>query len=283
MSSDAKTGSFLDAGNTTTSVTVPVGQTSADFYYTDTIAGDVTLTATASLGRPETVQIATQTLTVIEEAQPPLVGDVNGDGTVNIFDLVIAAGQFGQAGGNLKGDVNGDGSVNIFDLVLVAGNFGQSAVVAAPATAKVQLTTDQKRYIASAIDQLESNPNRSNEEEIALNVLKSILPERLPTQTQLLANYPNPFNPETWIPFQLAQDADVNITIYGVTGQQIRKIDLGYQLAGEYLNRDQAIYWDGKTETGETVSSGTYFYQIQARLKSQAGDYTDTRKMMILK
>jgi hypothetical protein len=283
LSSDAKTGSFLDAGNTTTSVTVPAGQTSADFYYTDTIAGDVTLTATASLGRPETVQIATQTLTVIEEAQPPLVGDVNGDGTVNIFDLVIAAGQFGQAGGNLKGDVNGDGSVNIFDLVLVAGNFGQSAVVAAPATAKVQLTTDQKRYIASAIDQLESNPNRSNEEEIALNVLKSILPERLPTQTQLLANYPNPFNPETWIPFELSQDAEIRLTIYGVTGQQIRKIDLGYQLAGEYLNRDQAIYWDGKTETGETVSSGTYFYQIQARLKSQAGDYTDTRKMMILK
>ena len=177
----------------------------------------------------------------------------------------------------MKGDVNDAGQVNIFDLVLVAGNFGQSAIVAAPATTEVQLTTDQKRHIASAIDQLESNSNWSNEEEIALHVLKSILPERLPTQTQLLANYPNPFNPETWIPFQLSQDVEVTLTIYDVTGQQVRKIDLGYQLVGKHLNRDQAIYWDGKTGTGKTVSSGTYFYQIQA------GDYTTTRKMVILK
>ena len=75
--------------------------------------------------------------------------------------------------------------------------------------AKIELTTEQKHHIASAIDQLESNSNRSNAEEIALNVLKAILPERLPTQTQLLANYPNPFNPETWIPFQLSQDSTV--------------------------------------------------------------------------
>ena len=75
-------------------------------------------------------------------------------------------------------------------------------------TTRRQLTTLQKHHIASAIDQLESNSNRSSEEEIALNVLKVILLERLPTQTQLLANYPNPFNPETWIPFKLAQDCN---------------------------------------------------------------------------
>ena len=112
---------------------------------------------------------------------------------------------------------------------------------------------------------------------MALNVLKAILPERLPTSTQLLANYPNPFNPETWIPFQLNQDTEVRLTIYDVAGQQVRKIDLGYQLAGRYLNRDQAIYWNGRTEAGEDVSSGTYFYQLHA------GDYQATRKMVIRK
>ena len=162
--------------------------------------------------------------------------------------------------------------------MIVAGNFGKSLVAAAPAmTAKIELTTEQKRHIASAIDKLESKENRSSAEEIALNVLKSILPERLPTQTQLLANYPNPFNPETWIPFQLAQDSTVTAKIYDVTGKQIRMIQLGYVQAWNYVESSKAIYWDGRTDIGEHVSSGTYFYQIEA------GDYMETRKMVILK
>ena len=103
------------------------------------------------------------------------------------------------------------------------------------------------------------------------------MPERLPTQNQLLANYPNPFNPETWIPFQLAQDSTVMAKIYDVTGKQIRMIELGYVQAGNYVESSKAIYWDGRTEDGEQVSSGTYFYQIEA------DGYTDIRKMVILK
>ena len=124
---------------------------------------------------------------------------------------------------------------------------------------------------------MESNSNRSNTEEIALSVLKAILPERLPTRTQLLSNYPNSFNPETWIPFKLAQDSTVTAKIYDVTGKKIRMIELDLLSAGNYVEASKAIYWDGRTEDGEQVSSGTYFYQIEA------GGYTETRKMLILK
>ena len=111
------------------------------------------------------------------------------------------------------GDGNSDDGVNIFDLVIVAGNFGKSLAAAPSMISKIELTTEQKHHIGLAIDQLESNSNRSSEEEIVLSVLKAILPDRLLAQTKLLANYPNPFNPETWIPFQLAENSTVTAKI----------------------------------------------------------------------
>ena len=243
-------------------------------------AGDYTVVVNAENadGFADPVQT---TITVTGETTKPepqkLTGDVNGDNVVNIFDLVIAAGSFGKTGTGIMGDVNGDGGVNIFDLVIVAGNFGKSLVAAPSMTAKIELTTEQKHHIASAIDQLESNNNRSYEEETVLDILQAILPERLPTQTQLLANYPNPFNPETWIPFQLTQGSTVTAKIYDVTGKQIRMIELGHLPAGNYVESSKAIYWDSRTETGEQVSSGSYFYQLQV------DEYTETKKMVILK
>jgi flagellar hook assembly protein FlgD len=93
----------------------------------------------------------------------------------------------------------------------------------------------------------------------------------------LLPNYPNPFNPETWIPYQLANDADVTLTVYDTNGTPVRQFDLGHQPVGFYTSRMKAAYWDGRNETGESVASGVYFYQLQA------GGYTDLRRMVILK
>ena len=162
---------------------------------------------------------------------------------------------------------------------MVAGNFGKSAVAAAPTVLanKLTFTTQQKWSIQSAIVELEDMSARSQAEELVLNLLIAILPERLPEQTQLLPNYPNPFNPETWIPFELSQDSKVSITIYDIAGTPVRNISMGYLQAGSYVSQSKAAYWDGKTDTGERVASGTYFYTLKT-----AG-YVSTQKMIILK
>ncbi len=99
----------------------------------------------------------------------------------------------------------------------------------------------------------------------------------LPDKNALLPNYPNPFNPETWIPYQLATPAKVTLTIYAADGQAVRQLALGHQAAGTYQSRSRAAHWDGKNETGEPVASGIYFYKLTA------GDFSATRKMLIRK
>ena len=205
-----------------------------------------------------------------------LIGDINEDGIVNIFDLVIAVGSFRKMGTDLVGDVNGDNLVNIFDLVIIAGSFGQLWV--SPSTAsEIMLTTQQKRDLALVVDQLLVNSQRSVAEEVVLRWSQSVLTERLPTTTQLLANYPNPFNPDTWIPFELGQDTEVIIRIYDVKSQLIRQLELGMVKTGRYLTSGRSAYCNGETDKGEVAASGIYLYQLQA------GNYIKTRKMVILK
>ena len=98
-----------------------------------------------------------------------------------------------------------------------------------------------------------------------------------PKETLLLPNYPNPFNPETWIPYQLAKSADVTVSIYAADGKLVRRLAFGYQPAGVYRIRSRAAYWDGKNAVGESVASGVYFYTFSA------GDFTATRKMLVVK
>jgi hypothetical protein len=99
----------------------------------------------------------------------------------------------------------------------------------------------------------------------------------VPKKPRLLANYPNPFNPETWIPYELEEDGHVLIRIYNATGHLVRVLNLGHKPAGFYTSRDRACYWNGENEAGERVASGIYFYTIQA------GDFTATRKMVMSK
>ena len=107
--------------------------------------------------------------------------------------------------------------------------------------------------------------------------LPNLIAYEIPAETELLSNYPNPFNPETWIPYQLAHAADVTLTIYDTSGALVRQLDLGYQQAGYYTNRTRAAYWDGRNHLGEMVGSGVYFCQLHT------GDYSTTRKMVTLK
>jgi hypothetical protein len=101
--------------------------------------------------------------------------------------------------------------------------------------------------------------------------------ELRPTRTTLFANYPNPFNPETWMPYQLAQDTHVQVRIFNPTGRLIRTLNLGYQTAGYYLEKSRSAYWDGRNDFGEQMASGLYFYQLIA------ADDTPMRKLVILK
>ena len=107
--------------------------------------------------------------------------------------------------------------------------------------------------------------------------LGELVAYEIPAKTELLLNYPNPFNPETWIPYRLAKDAFVTLTIYDRSGRVVREIDVGHRIAAVYESRSKAVHWDGRTEFGERVASGIYFYSLTA------GDYSATRKMVILK
>jgi hypothetical protein len=107
--------------------------------------------------------------------------------------------------------------------------------------------------------------------------LGNVVASAVPIRSELLANFPNPFNPETWIPFKLQKSSDISITIYDVHGRVVRNLELGYIPAGTYQTKAKAAYWDGTNDMGERVASGVYFYQLKA------SEFTASRKMVILK
>ena len=200
--------------------------------------------------------------------------DVNQDGVVNISDLVLVAGRLGQSGPNAA-DVNGDGVVNIQDLILVAGALGetQAAPSLHPTSLGIFTIADIQKWLAQAHGLDLTDPKLQS----GIRFLEQLLAVLVPKETELLHNYPNPFNPETWIPYRLAEDAFVTLTIYDQRGSIVRRLNVGHQTAAIYERRSKAIYWDGRNEVGDRVASGIYFYTLIA------GDYSATRKMVILK
>ena len=199
--------------------------------------------------------------------------DINQDGTVNIQDLVLVANEIGHPGppnAGVNADINADGNVNVLDLVQIANNFGEGA--AAPTA-----NAPTAEHLQNWLNQARQADDGSKTFRRGIAVLETLLRGLRPETTMLLPNYPNPFNPETWIPYQLANASDVQITIYDTRGMLVRTLALGHQPAGYYIGRSRAAYWNGRNGLGERVASGVFFYKLQTDETSLM------RKMVILK
>ena len=201
--------------------------------------------------------------------------DVNGDGEINVQDLVFAAAGNGQPAPQAKKqnpDVNGDGIVDPRDVQAVLG-----VLEAKPGAAPVhpRLTANLLQPWIDKAKQL-NLPDATFQRGIReLERLATAL--AIPKETALLPNYPNPFNPETWIPYELAEAVSVTLTFYDVRGRVVRTLALGHRPAGVYRTKARAAYWDGRNAQGERVASGVYFYTFTA------GDFTATGKLAIRK
>ena len=229
------------------------------------------------LGISATDPVATDTPIPPAEPAGDTAADVNGDKKVNKTDLLLVITALGESPpANPNFDVNADGTVDIADVLLVIEALDDPVAAAAPSFGET-LTALDPAQLAKHIAILRAESDGSMKYAHAIAFFQSLLASVRPTETQLLANYPNPFNPETWIPYQLAKPSNVKVTIYDGRGVVVRQLVLGHQASGFYTSRSRAAYWDGRNALGERVASGVYFYVLSA------GDFTATRKMLILK
>ena len=217
-------------------------------------------------------------------ALPELIAeDVNLDGIVDVEDLVTVAVSFGKSvtkGMYPNPDINGDGVVNRQDVLRVIAILEAAG---APSIASQSVPVFTANTLQRWIDRAKQLNNTDADFQSGIRVLEELLAtlttevQAAPVETALLANYPNPFNPETWIPYQLSEPAEVTLHIYAVDGRLIRTLALGHQSAGMYQSKTRAAYWNGRNTQGESVASGIYFYTLSA------GDFTATQKMLIRK
>lgn len=217
------------------------------------------------------IRLKTETATTIP------AWDVNQDGITNAADVALVTVALGQKPPkNPRTDVNGDGVVDGKDLALVAEHLGEKTGPAAPSVGGF-ITLMPYEMVERALDILRAADDGSFTFQRGIANLELLLALFIPEATALLHNYPNPFNPETWIPYQLAEAANVTLYIHASTGVLVRTLILGHQAAGIYQNQNRAAYWDGRNDVGEPVASGLYFYTLTA------GEFTATRRMLIRK
>ena len=238
----------------------------------------------SQLGNPLGESITHQAIIgkVIVIAPQVSAWDVTQDEIIDIFDLILIAQDFGQqAPKNPRADVNKDGKVDIFDLILVAQHFGESTIVAAPVAYQIP-GVQHVAFIEHWLMEARLLNDGSEAFKRGIVALERLLNAIVPEQTVLLPNYPNPFNPETWIPYRLSEDSDVALTIYDMTGKVVRTIEIGHKPAAVYESKDKAIYWNGRNNFGEHLASGIYFYTLTANTLTP-NSFTATRKLLIRK
>ena len=218
--------------------------------------------------------------------EPLAAVDITGDGSVTYLDIIEVAENYGKTvadGANSRADVNKDGVVNIDDLIVVAKAVDSQAPVDSQAAPIFVQNLHDFSFTAEDVQQWIQDARDVGADPQTIAILERFLAvgtrmaQPTPEKTVLLANYPNPFNPETWIPYQLAQPAEVAVCIHTANGALVRTLPLGEVPAGVYQSRARAAYWDGKNAHGEPVASGVYFYTLKA------GKFTATRKMLIVK
>ena len=227
-----------------------------------------------------------QVLRVVEKAvQTSLPGDVNQDGLVDILDFLVIVVHFGESPPtNPQVDTNNDGQVNLEDLVRIIEIIEENQNGAAAPTQnaisnRISTLSDANIHLLYTFYQnIEGMPGNATQIERVRRFLNQLLmPVDGPLKTRLHVNYPNPFNPETWIPYQLAEDTEITIRIYSTTGKIVRTLFSGHQASGYYLSRDQAAYWDGRNEFGEQVASGIYIYELATPTFKQ------TKRLVVVK
>jgi len=239
-------------------------------------------------------------------------GDVSGNGSVTAYDaslvlrhvvglINLAEAPFPNGAADVGADVTGNKVISALDAALILQytvglitKFPAENGTGAPTlNAQSPLPPFEKggkegiefekggkggiELLSDAISTLEKISLDREQAEVVKQLKYFLVGNIPPIHTILLQNYPNPFNPETWLPYNLAQDARVTIRIYNAKGQLIRALHLGKKQAGRYITREKAAYWDGRDNLGQRVASGVYFYTLQTE------NYTETRRMVILK